>query len=169
MHNKNADNVLPEPVGAAINVSSPRAIAGQPSACACVGPCGKRRSNQVRTAGWNSANAASPCRCSWLAGSASRIQGKPSLIDMREALRGRPPLASPSCKSAKSAAASRCCGAVSERLPPPGSDPGRTATVGGQFCDTRAVLTRSIQRPRSGAAGALLAGDSGAGTSRYER
>ena len=43
---RNAASVLPEPVGAAISVSSPAAIAGQPSACGSVGPCGNRRSNQ---------------------------------------------------------------------------------------------------------------------------
>ena len=48
---RKAASVLPEPVGAAISVSSPPAIAGQPCACGSVGPSGKRRSNQARTAG----------------------------------------------------------------------------------------------------------------------
>ena len=37
MHVKNAARVLPEPVGAAISVCCPRAMAGQPSACGSVG------------------------------------------------------------------------------------------------------------------------------------
>ena len=48
-------SVLPEPVGAAIRVSTPDAMSGHPSAWGSEGPSGKRRSNQVRTAGWKSA------------------------------------------------------------------------------------------------------------------
>src|SRR5215475_11313320 len=57
MQTRNAASVLPVPVGAAISVSRPSAIAGQPCAWASVGPPGKRRSNQVRTAGWKEASA----------------------------------------------------------------------------------------------------------------
>src|SRR5512134_837265 len=57
MQTRKAARVLPVPVGAAISVSRPRAIAGQPCACASVGPSGKRRSNQARTAGWKEASA----------------------------------------------------------------------------------------------------------------
>ena len=49
---RKAASVLPEPVGAAISVSRPEAISGQPSACASVG-ASNRRWNQARTAGWN--------------------------------------------------------------------------------------------------------------------
>ena len=37
MNHKNAVSVLPVPVGAAISAVSPRAMAGQPSACTRVG------------------------------------------------------------------------------------------------------------------------------------
>ena len=47
---RNAASVLPEPVGAAMSVCRPDAIAGQPSACASVG-APNRRSNHVRTMG----------------------------------------------------------------------------------------------------------------------
>src|SRR5262249_13367225 len=57
MQTRKAASVLPVPVGAAISVSRPCAIAGQPCACASVGPPGKRRSNQARTAGWKEASA----------------------------------------------------------------------------------------------------------------
>ena len=53
MHSRNAASVLPEPVGAAINTSSPAAMRGHPSRCGGVGPSGKRRRNHVPTAGWN--------------------------------------------------------------------------------------------------------------------
>jgi hypothetical protein len=43
-------SVLPLPVGAKISVDSPRAMAGQPSACARVG-AGKDRRNHSATAG----------------------------------------------------------------------------------------------------------------------
>ncbi|HEX2564783.1 MAG TPA: hypothetical protein VHK25_12750, partial [Acidimicrobiales bacterium] len=49
-------SVLPEPVGAAMSVSKPAAMSGHPWACGSVGPSGNRRSNHVRTAGWNSAS-----------------------------------------------------------------------------------------------------------------
>ena len=48
---RNAARVLPEPVGAAISVWRPSAMAGQPCAWASVG-VPNRRSNQVRTMGW---------------------------------------------------------------------------------------------------------------------
>src|SRR5262245_21545897 len=57
MQTRKAASVLPVPVGAAISVSRPCAIAGQPCAWASVGPPGKRRSNQARTAGWKEASA----------------------------------------------------------------------------------------------------------------
>ena len=37
MHQRKAASVLPEPVGAQMRVCEPLEIAGQPSACACVG------------------------------------------------------------------------------------------------------------------------------------
>ena len=50
MHVRNAASVLPDPVGAAISVCRPFAMASQPSACAPVGPvnCPK---NHSRTSG----------------------------------------------------------------------------------------------------------------------
>src|SRR6187200_3454710 len=45
---RKADSVLPDPVGAAISVLSPRAIGGQPSTCGGVGSP-KARSNHSRT------------------------------------------------------------------------------------------------------------------------
>src|SRR5580698_2354999 len=45
--------VLPDPVGAAIKVSPPAPISGQPSIWGAVGPSGKRLVNQEATAGWN--------------------------------------------------------------------------------------------------------------------
>src|SRR5215471_6278961 len=52
MATRNAASVLPDPVGAAIRVSAPPAMWGQPWACASVGPSGKRRRNHSATAGW---------------------------------------------------------------------------------------------------------------------
>src|SRR5262245_57427112 len=49
---RNADSVLPEPVGAAISTCRPAWIAGHASACAAVGAA-KVRSNQAAIAGWN--------------------------------------------------------------------------------------------------------------------
>src|SRR3990172_8547128 len=49
----NAARVLPLPVGAQSKTSTPLPIAGHPSSCAREGRP-KRRSNQVRTAKWNS-------------------------------------------------------------------------------------------------------------------
>jgi hypothetical protein len=46
---------LPLPVGAWMSVCSPRAMAAQPSAWACVG-ASKLASNQARTAGENGAS-----------------------------------------------------------------------------------------------------------------
>ena len=51
---RNAASVLPEPVGAQISVLAPVAIAGQPAACAGVGPS-KERSNQARVRSLNAA------------------------------------------------------------------------------------------------------------------
>ena len=45
--------VLPEPVGAAMRVSPPERMSGQPSTWGGVGPSGKRLANQAATAGWN--------------------------------------------------------------------------------------------------------------------
>src|ERR671931_489669 len=53
MQTRNAARVLPDPVGAAIRVSRPAAISAHPWDWAGVGPSGKRRWNQVRTAGWS--------------------------------------------------------------------------------------------------------------------
>ena len=53
MHTRNPASVLPEPVGAAISVSVPAAMCGQPSRWGAVGPSGKRRRNHSATAGWN--------------------------------------------------------------------------------------------------------------------
>src|SRR6266508_1189244 len=50
---RNPASVLPEPVGAQTSACLPATIAGQPPACASVGPSGNRRSNHTRTAGWN--------------------------------------------------------------------------------------------------------------------
>src|SRR5207244_8834511 len=49
--------VLPDPGGAEIRVSWPEAMRGQPRAWGSVGPSGKRRRNQVATAGWNAPRA----------------------------------------------------------------------------------------------------------------
>src|SRR5215471_6475855 len=53
MAHRNAVSVLPLPVGARISVESPRAIAGQPSACGAVGAANDAR-NHSATAGWKS-------------------------------------------------------------------------------------------------------------------
>ncbi len=47
-------SVLPDPVGAAIRVSWPDAMSGQPWDCGAVGPSGNRRRNHSATAGWKS-------------------------------------------------------------------------------------------------------------------
>jgi hypothetical protein len=57
-HHKNAASVLPDPVGAHSNVLSPREIGTQPSDCGRVGAA-KTASNQLRTAGLNSARISS--------------------------------------------------------------------------------------------------------------
>jgi len=54
MHHRNAASVLPEPVGAQMSVCSLAAIAGQPSACAAVGPA-KDDANQLRVGSLNEA------------------------------------------------------------------------------------------------------------------
>jgi|GEM_PF-6667752 len=51
METKKADSVLPDPVGAATSVSLPAAMDGHACSWGAVGPSGKARSNQVRTAG----------------------------------------------------------------------------------------------------------------------
>src|SRR5258708_21947770 len=51
MAQRKAVNVLPLPVGARINVDSPRAMAGQPSLCGGVG-ASKEARNQSATAPW---------------------------------------------------------------------------------------------------------------------
>src|SRR6185436_10720786 len=60
-HHRNAVNVLPLPVGARISVDSPRAIAGQPSACGAVGSS-KAALNQARTGEWNGASGSAVVR-----------------------------------------------------------------------------------------------------------
>src|SRR5262245_23378506 len=60
MDHRKAASVVPEPVGAAISVSSPRAIAGQPSACAAVGVPNRSR-NQSATNGENGTSAGLAC------------------------------------------------------------------------------------------------------------
>src|SRR5580692_2246977 len=52
MATRNPVNVLPDPVGEATSTSRPAAIAGQAPDCGGVGPAGKRRANQLATAGW---------------------------------------------------------------------------------------------------------------------
>src|SRR5688572_31847719 len=56
---RNAASVLPEPVGAWIRTLPPVAIAGQPCACAGVGPA-NARSNQPRVFGEKGARASIP-------------------------------------------------------------------------------------------------------------
>ena len=52
MATRNADRVLPDPVGALTSVSAPVLMAGQAPSWAAVGPPEKRPQNQARTAGW---------------------------------------------------------------------------------------------------------------------
>ena len=47
-------SVLPEPVGEATSTLLPAAMWGQAADCGGVGPAGKRRENQLATAGWKS-------------------------------------------------------------------------------------------------------------------
>ena len=54
MATRNPVSVLPEPVGEATSTSSPFAMWGQAAVCGGVGPVGKRRANQLATAGWKS-------------------------------------------------------------------------------------------------------------------
>ena len=54
MATRNPVRVLPEPVGEATSTSRPAAMAGQAPDCGGVGPAGKRRANQLATAGWKS-------------------------------------------------------------------------------------------------------------------
>ncbi len=51
MATRNPARVLPEPVGAAIRVSSPAEMSGHPLAWGLVGPSGNRRRNHSATAG----------------------------------------------------------------------------------------------------------------------
>src|ERR1700677_2991570 len=46
--------VLPDPVGEATRTSLPAAMWGHAADCGGVGPAGKRRANQLATAGWKS-------------------------------------------------------------------------------------------------------------------
>src|SRR6516165_4675030 len=54
MATRNPVRVLPEPVGEATSTSRPWAMWGQAAVWGGVGPAGKRRVNQLATAGWNS-------------------------------------------------------------------------------------------------------------------
>ena len=54
MATRNPVSVLPEPVGEATRTSLPAAMCGQAADCGGVGPAGKRRANQLATAGWKS-------------------------------------------------------------------------------------------------------------------
>ncbi len=51
MATRNPVRVLPVPVGEATSTSRPVAMWGQAAACGGVGPAGKRRANQLATAG----------------------------------------------------------------------------------------------------------------------
>ena len=62
MHTRKPARVFPDPVGAAMSVSAPLAMCGQPSACGVVGPSGNRRRNHSSTAGWKSMAAFLPAR-----------------------------------------------------------------------------------------------------------
>ena len=53
MATRNPVSVLPEPVGEATRTSRPSAMCGQAAVWGGVGPAGKRRANQLATAGWN--------------------------------------------------------------------------------------------------------------------
>ena len=53
---RKAERVLPDPVGAAMRVSRPSRMAGQPFACGGV-TVSKRAANQRFTAGWNASSA----------------------------------------------------------------------------------------------------------------
>ena len=83
MQSKNADSVLPEPVGAAISVSSPAAIAGQPADWAGVGPCVKRRSNHSLTAGCSRSSSGCALEPSMGPKSTARGPGRYSLTAVR--------------------------------------------------------------------------------------
>src|ERR1700728_1511137 len=54
MATRNPVSVLPDPVGEATRTSLPAAMCGQAADCGGVGPVGKRRANQLATAGWKS-------------------------------------------------------------------------------------------------------------------
>ncbi len=60
MATRNPARVLPDPVGAAMRVSVPWAMSGQPCSWGREGPSGKRRANQVATAGWNPSSPPEP-------------------------------------------------------------------------------------------------------------
>jgi hypothetical protein len=51
MQTRKAASVFPDPVGAAMSVSVPDAMRGQPSVCGSVGPSGNRASNHALTGG----------------------------------------------------------------------------------------------------------------------
>src|SRR6516165_64795 len=66
MQTRKPASVLPDPVGAAISVSSPAATRGQPSSWASVGPSGNRPRNHSLTAGWKPSR--TPGGTPWAAG-----------------------------------------------------------------------------------------------------
>src|SRR5271168_1712967 len=60
MATRNPVSVLPDPVGEATRTSDPAAMWGQAADCGGVGPAGKRRANQLATAGWKSISGTLP-------------------------------------------------------------------------------------------------------------
>ncbi len=62
MPTRNPASVFPDPVGAAIRVSTPAAMWAQPSAWGRVGPSGNRRRNHSATAGWKAPSASEAAR-----------------------------------------------------------------------------------------------------------
>ena len=78
-HHRNAVSVLPVPVGANINVDSPRAIAGHPSTCGAVGASNTAR-NHFAVIGWNSPSTSSPL--SFAGNKASGLSGAIFLFEL---------------------------------------------------------------------------------------
>src|SRR5580658_1274571 len=83
--------VLPEPVGAAMRVSWPERMGGQPSTWGGVGPSGKRLANQAAMAGWNpsrrDSEATGLTRSGYrpaVSGNAGRTRGQPVQPDRGE-------------------------------------------------------------------------------------
>src|SRR5271166_3792733 len=71
MATRNPVRVLPEPVGEATSTSRPSAMCGQAADCGGVGPAGKRRANQLATAGWKRASGpmeSGPVETGWASG-----------------------------------------------------------------------------------------------------